>query len=137
MQSIGLRKVLFVFAGLVVAAGIFMAGYFLADCPQDSIPPWEFDRYCLFTEQSDRILCFALMREFERHKFIHRWFPKRNLKCGVPELKQALASLPKGTTVLWTNWPKKFDYPDQTVIDDLIAFAAQHDVRLEESPVVR
>jgi hypothetical protein len=124
--------------GIVVAAGIFLAGYFSADCPVDYVPPWEFDRYCLFTSnRSDGELCFALIREFERRKFVHRWFPRRKLKCGVAELKQALASLPKGTSVLWTDWPGTFDYPAPGISEDLIAFAAQHEVRVEKSPIVK
>jgi hypothetical protein len=137
-MSMRARRILWSLVGIVLAAGTFLAGYFSADCPVDYVPPWEFDRYCLFTSnRSDGELCFALMREFERRKFIHRWFPQRALKCGVAELKHALASLPKGTNVLWTDLPDKFDYPRPDAIADIISSAGQHDVHVEKSPMVK
>jgi hypothetical protein len=137
-MTIKIRRGLGVLVAMVLATGIFLAGYFSADCPADYVPPWEFNRYCLFTsKQVDGEVCFALMREFERRRFIHQWFPKRKLRCGITDLKDALASLPKGTSVLWTDWPGTFEYPASNVMEDVIAFARQHEVHIEQSPVVK
>jgi hypothetical protein len=82
--------------------------------------------------------CFAIMTRAESHKFIHRWFPKRNAKCGVSALKTALATLPPNAYVYWQDWPpKKFDYPADNVIQDIIEFAESKDIHLKESPSLR
>jgi len=82
-------------------------------------------------------LCFALMAEPEDEEFIHRWFPKRNAKCGVGELKKALTALPKESVISWNNWPpKKIEYPPDAVVDEIMEFAEANGVRLELFPAL-
>ena len=105
---------------------------------QTSIPPHQFEQYTLFTwnKGSDDV-CFAIMLEFQRLRFIHSWFPKRNGKCGVDQLKNALSALPKDSNVFWETWPpKNLDYPPQAVVDEIIAFAEADGIHVKQSPAV-
>ena len=105
---------------------------------EDSTPSHDFEQYCLLswnTRSGD--FCFRIMSCAERNQFIHSWFPKRNAKCGVSELKETLASLPKDSHVFWEDWPPKFDYPQENLIQKMIEFAKNKGVRLEQSPAVR
>ena len=105
----------------------------------DSIPDYEFRLYSLFTWKAHSgDFCFAVMITAESHKFIHRWTAKWNAKCGVVELKQALAALPKGTVVLWESWPpRKMDYPPENVVQEIIQFAESKDIHIRESPALQ
>jgi hypothetical protein len=94
--------------------------------------------YNLFTwnVQSGDV-CFALMKEADRSQFIHRWFPKRNARCGIPELKKALAALPKNSLVCWNDWPpKEMDYPPDNVVDEIQRFAKANGIRVELYPAL-
>jgi hypothetical protein len=104
---------------------------------EDSTPAQEFQDYCLLswnTRNDD--FCFKIMTCAERNRFIHTWFPKRNAKCGIPELKTALAVLPKDSRVFWQDWPPTFNYPQEKVIEEMIEFAKTKDIHLEQSPAV-
>lgn len=102
------------------------------------IPAYEFKQYNLFTwKAASGDYCFALMIQAESHGFLRSLTAKRNGKCGISELKKALNTLPKSSVVLWQDWPPKFDYPPEVVIEEIIAFAKINDVRLEQSPAVR
>lgn len=106
------------------------------DCPPNSIPAYEFEQYVLYTwNVRSGDLCFALMIQADRYEFRRRWFRKKNAKCGVADLKRAIAALPKGSFVLWQDSPSKgFDYPDERVIREMIEFATDHGVKLEHDP---
>jgi len=53
---------------------------------------------------------------------------------GIPQLKQELAALPKDSVVYWNDWPRKFTYPQDGVVRELVEFARSKGVRLEQSP---
>ena len=103
--------------------------------PAYSIPDYEYKQYVLLTwNVRSGDLCFSLMIQADSNEFIHRWFPKANAKCGLADLKRAIADLAKGAFVLWQDWPPKgFDYPDESVIRGLVEFAKAHDVNLRQS----
>jgi len=105
----------------------------------DSIPAYEFETYTLFTWKVPRgDFCFKIMTRAESNEFIHRWFPKRNAKCGASELKTALAGLPKDSYVLWESWPPQgFDYPTDNIVDEIIAFAETKGIHVKVSPALR
>ncbi|MGI8957769.1 MAG: hypothetical protein ACR2II_12765 [Chthoniobacterales bacterium] len=106
---------------------------------EDSIPAHEFEQFCLLTwKTSSDDFCFKIMSCAERNKFIHDWFPKRNAQCGIAELKKALTALPKGSHVFWEDWPpRKFEYPSESVIAEMIEFAKSNGIQLEQSPSVQ
>lgn len=78
------------------------------------------------------------MTRAESNEYIHTWFPRRNAKCGTAELKHRLASLPTGAFVEWQTWPPKgFDYPADSVVEEIVEFAKGKGIRLEQSPALR
>jgi len=120
---------------VALCSGLIIFQVLYCDCPPNSIPAYEFDQYVLYTwnERSDG-LCFALMIQADRYRFLRRWFPKRKARCGVTELRQALAALPKNSFVLWQDSRSKgFDYPDEQAVRELIDFAKDLGIRLEVS----
>jgi hypothetical protein len=105
---------------------------------EDSIPAYEFERYSLFTWTTHSgDFCFKIMTRAESNTFIHSWFAKRNAKCGISELKKALAALPKDSHVFWEDWPPRFDYPPESVIQEMMGFAGSRGIHLEQSPALR
>ncbi|MFZ1219259.1 MAG: hypothetical protein WAO00_08195 [Chthoniobacterales bacterium] len=116
-----------------------MVGIENAPPVHSSIPPHEFEQYTLFTwNKGGGDVCFAIMLEFQRSKFIHSWFPKRRGKCGISELKNALLTLPKESNVLWEDWPpKKLDYPPDAIIDEVTQFAEANGIHVKQSPALR
>lgn len=105
---------------------------------EDSIPAYEFEQYSLFTwNTGSGDFCFKIMTGAESNKFIHTWFPKRNARCGIAELKKALTELPSGSRVFWEDWPPQgFNYPPENVIKEVIEFANGKGIHLEQSPSV-
>jgi hypothetical protein len=105
----------------------------------ESIPAYRFETYALFSwNAKPGDFCFAIMTQAEGDRFIHRWFPKRGAKCGISDLEAALVALPKGSYVLWEDWPPKgFDYPPDNVVAEVITFAQKNDIHLERSPALR
>ena len=114
-------------------------GFHLAAPGQTSIPSEEFTQYSLFTWKSrSHGLCFALMLQYKSGNFIHGWTSKWGQKCGIDQLKQSLSTLPKDTYVYWNTWPpKNCDYPEKTVVRDVIASAASKGVHVELLPVLQ
>lgn len=101
--------------------------------------PYEFDTYVLFTwNTSSTDFCFKIMTRAESNEYIHTWFPRRGARCGIAELRQRLASLRKGAFVEWQTWPPQgFDYPADSVVQEMIEFAKGEGIRLEQSPALR
>jgi hypothetical protein len=124
---------------IVLFATIILIMYPSCSRKAEPLPDYEFRQYSLFTwNVRSGDFCFALMTTAESHKFIHTWTAKWNAKCGVVELKQALASLPNGTGVLWQSWPpKKMDYPPKNIVQEIIQFAEGKGIHLRESPALR
>lgn len=125
-----------------VALFTFLLGYLVGTYSvlpiEGSIPSHAFEQYVLFTRNTRSDVSFAIMREFERPKFIHSWFPKMNPRRGVPELKNALATLPEGSYVLWESWPpRRFDYPPENAVREVIKFAETNGVHVKESPALQ
>ena len=117
----------------------YALGFYSALPYEASIPAHSFEQYTLFTWNTrSGDVCFAIMLEYQRPKFIHSWFPKRKANCGVSELKKALVSLPKDSYVSWETWPpKNFDYPPENVVEDVIKFAETNRIRIQQSPAVQ
>lgn len=103
------------------------------DCPPNSIPAYEFEQYVLYTwNVRSGEFCFALMIQADRYQFRRRWFPKRHAKCGLADLKLAIAAVPRDKLILWQNSPSEgFDYPDENVIREMIEFAKDRGIKLE------
>lgn len=125
---------------LVVMAFVVgcITGIEMAPPVQTSIPPHQFEQYTLFTwKKGSDDVCFAIMPEFQRSRFIHSWFPRRQGKCGVDQLKIALSELPKGSSVFWETWPpKNFEYPSDSTVDEVTRFAEARGVQVKQSPAV-
>src|SRR6266705_2297674 len=126
-----MNRSLFFRTGTTAAAMLFafllgcIVGFYWHQPLESSTPAHEFEQYSLFTWNTrSGDLCFAIMLEVERPKFIHSWFPKTGAKCGISGLKKALVALPKDTYVFWETWPpKKMDYPPENVVQEVIEFA--------------
>jgi len=98
-----------------------------------------YDRYCLFTWESDKNeLCFALVRYEQRDNFVRKWFPKRLGKCGKANLRSALEDLPKGSVVMWEDWPRRgFNYPSATEMDYIKQFGKSEGVQVIFAPLLQ
>jgi hypothetical protein len=133
----------FYIGALVAIAIAFFVGYelgeYAAEPGEITIPAEQFKQYSLLTwETRSRALCFSLMREYQRGRFIHSWTSKWGAKCGVAELKQALSALPKETYVYWNTWPpKNCDYPEDTVVREVVDFAATKNVHVQLAPALQ
>lgn len=129
--TIALMTIAF-FVGLAV-------GIEMAPPVQTSIPAHAFEQYTLFTwNKGGDEVCFAIMLEYQRLGFIHSWFPKRKGKCGIEDLKHELSALPKDSNVLWETWPpKKFAYPADKIVDEVMQFAEARGIHVRQSPAVQ
>lgn len=127
------RVALFLLAALCISLMVLLVLKW--DCPPNSIPAYEFEQHVLYTwNVRSGDFCFALMIQAKGYEFRRRWFPKRNAKCGVADLKLAIAALPRNSFVLWQDSSSKgFNYPSETVVADMIEFAKDHGVRLQRS----
>jgi hypothetical protein len=111
----------------------------LAACGRQSDEPSStsnIKQYAFFTWKAHSgDLCFALMTESESHKFIRRWSPKKNAKCGLAELKRELTALPADSHVYWRSLPARgIDYPGDNVIKEITQFAESKGLHLELMP---
>jgi hypothetical protein len=107
--------------------------------PENPIPAYDYERYSLFTwkTQTDGF-CFAIMVRADADKFLHSRRAKESARCGVFELKRALTALPRLSHVFWEDWPpKQFDYPPDSVVEEVIDFAKSRGIHLEQSPALR
>jgi hypothetical protein len=134
-------RVLYACGAVLMLAFVFWLGarfgLHLADMEGPRwIPPEAFNRYELYTWRNrSRDVCFALMPEYQSGRFIHGWTAKWRAKCGVAQMKEAVASLPAGTVVSWTTWPAKgCDYPDQKIVAEVIEFAKARRVEVKLLP---
>jgi hypothetical protein len=76
-----------------------------------------------------------VMRRLDSAAFVHKWNSKWNARCGLSELEQALAALPRDTKVAWENWPPRFTYPSEDVTQQVMEFAKSRGIQLELLPV--
>jgi len=136
-----MKRSLYLIGAIVVVVLTFVVGFMVGEnAAQPNEPPhpsYEFEQYCLLTwKNHSGDLCFALMLEYKSDRFIHKWNSKWGAKCGIAKLEEALAALPKDTYVGWNNWPPKFDYPPDNIIDEVIEFAKSKGVRIEVDPAI-
>ena len=118
---------------------LFLAFVAVACSDDDySIPPSDTPRYALITWAGrNSELCFALMPIEERADFLRRWFPKRFGRCGLPTLKAALATVPRGVAVMWEDDPKRgFTYPPEPIVQELRAVSEAHGLTVHFTPVL-
>ena len=118
-------------AGFVVGAYLFQ--------PVELIIPAEYhEQMCLLTWGGwSGDLCFLLIPMTERGRATHDLWSKWWGQCGVPKLKEALAATPRDKQILWSDWPSRFTYPDDHVVQELMGFARSKGIRLEQSPALR
>lgn len=122
--------------------GLSLVAILLSACTpdgQDSIPPYEFEQYSMFSWKTDsNSFCFAVMIQAKSHAFLRSWSKKKQAKCGMSELQKALAALPRNSVVLWQDWPPaNLDYPPDDVVQQVIEFAKANGIELKQSPSLR
>ncbi len=137
-----MNRAKYVLFGTIIVISFLLGlglGIHLAAPGEASIPSEEFTQYCLLTWGSkSNDFCFALMLEYKRGDFLHSWTSKWGAKCGLAQLKEALAVLPSGTHVFWNTWPpRKCYYPEERIVNEVREFAKNKGVYLELLPALR
>ena len=135
------KRPLVIGAIMTIAAfviGVFV-GKYMFEPTEISIPATYFEQTCLLTWKGwSGDLCFLLIPMTERGRATHDFTSKWAGRCGIAQLKQELAALPKDRrAVYWNDWPSKFTYPDERVVQEIIDFAKTQGIRLEQSPALQ
>jgi hypothetical protein len=135
-----LKRPIAITAATTIAAlivGVFV-GKYVFEPTETVVPAAYFEQTCLLTWKGwSGDLCFLLIPMTQRGRATHDLTSKWAGRCGIVQLKQELAALPKGRAVYWNDWASKFTYPDQRVVQELIDFAKDHSIRLEQSPALQ
>jgi hypothetical protein len=136
-----MKRHLYVGVGAMIVLAFlvgFVTGGLIAEPKEWPPTPVNYREYGLFTwEERSGNVCFKLMFNFEARRAIHSWTSKWGGRCGIPELKQTLSSLPEGSYVFWYTWPSKFDYPPSVDTDELIELAKSKGVNLQLTPAMQ
>jgi len=82
-------------------------------------------------------ICFLLLPMMQRGRATHDFWSKWSGQCGIPKLKDALSAVPKDKVVYWNNWPDKFAYPDDRVVQEIIDFGKEKGIRVEQNPALQ
>ena len=129
----------FVAAAIILAffIGVFLGKYFFEPV-EENIPAHYFQQMTLLTWKGwSGDLCFLLLPMIQRGRATHDFWSKWRGRCGVSTLKEALAAVPPDQYVYWDDWPDKFTYPEDPVVQDVLACAKSKGIHLEVSPSVQ
>jgi len=114
--------------------GVFTGKYFSEEA-EINIPNHHFYQMSLLTWQGHAgDICFLLVPRIEQGRAIHDFWSKWQGQCGVSQLKEKLASVPKEKSVVWTDRPPRFEFPSETFRDELVEFAKSKGLDLSLSP---
>jgi hypothetical protein len=117
--------------------GVWIGKYFFEPTEQ-VIPNYYFEQMSLLTWKGwSGDLCFLLVPMMQRSRAGHDFWSKWRGRCGSGALKEALLAVPRNQYVYWNDWPPKFTYPDDRVVQEILEFAKANDIHLEESPSVQ
>ena len=123
---------------LVIGIAIAIAIY-AGKASEMSIQPHRIKNsgYALLTWMSKSgDICYAIVPQHKKKKFLNNWFSKWNGLCGISQLEEDLSALPKGEYVEWNNAPPRFTYPKRKIAEDLEEFAKNKGVELNLNPTL-
>ncbi len=121
---------------LVFAMGIAV-GKYLFEPAETVIPAHYQDELSLLTWKGrDGTICFLLVPRSEKSHVTHDFWSKWKGKCGVSELKNALALVPSDKSVRWSNRPPRFVLPSERFCDEIVSFAHKNGVDLGINPML-
>jgi len=116
----------------------FWLGKYLFEPVEESIPSAYFHQMTLLTWKGwSGDLCFLLLPMTQRGRATHDFWSKGRGRCGIANLKDALSAVPKDQTVDWNDWPGKFSYPDDQLVQEVIEFAKTKGIRIEQMPTLQ
>lgn len=120
----------------VFGLGIFV-GKYLFEPTETNIPAHHLEEMSLLTWKGQSgELCFLIVPRIEQGNVIRGFWSKWRGRCGVSQLKESLAAVPRDKRVVWTNRPPKFELPSEKFCDQIVEFAKTREVKFSINPML-
>lgn len=121
---------------VVFSLGVFV-GKYVFEPTEINIPASHFEELSLLTWKGwSGDLCFLIVPRIQRGRATHDFWSKWHGKCGIAQLKDALAAVPKNKRVVWINSPPRFTLPSERFCDEMVEFAKTKGITLHVNPML-